>query len=53
MQPETNQKLIKQKSNSLFWIERLAVAQNPQIPQKIREKLAKDSNQLVRAVAKT
>ncbi|MCJ8280136.1 MAG: hypothetical protein MJK14_09540 [Rivularia sp. ALOHA_DT_140] len=51
IQPEANQELLQEKSNSISWIERLAVAQNPQITQDIREKLAHDSNQLVRAAA--
>lgn len=51
IQPEANQELLQEKSNSISWVERLAVAQNPQITQDIREKLAQDSNQLVKAAA--
>lgn len=51
IQSEVNQELLQKKSNSIFWLERLAVAQNAQIPQNTREKLIKDCNQLVRAVA--
>ena len=53
IQPEVSQDLLQKKSNSVFWVERLAVAQNPQIPQNIIEKLAKDCNRLVRAAAKS
>ncbi len=50
-QPEISQELLQAKSNSVFWVKRLAVVQNPQTPQSTLEKLAKDSNQLVRAAA--
>ncbi|BAY81252.1 hypothetical protein NIES267_07280 [Calothrix parasitica NIES-267] len=51
MQPEISQELLKNKSNSIFWVERLAVAKNPQASQNILENLRKDCNQLVRAAA--
>ena len=53
IQPEITQELLQQKSNSIFWMERLAVAQNPQASRNIIEKLREDSNQLVRAAAKS
>ncbi|NJL63316.1 MAG: hypothetical protein HC903_17655 [Methylacidiphilales bacterium] len=39
-------------SSSLDWRERYAVAQNPNTPQHIREKLTEDANRIVRATAK-
>jgi Leucine rich repeat variant len=51
-QPKISQELLQEKSVSIFWLERLAVAQNPHSARKILVKLAEDSNQLVRAAAK-
>ncbi|MEH1951883.1 MAG: hypothetical protein V7K77_33765 [Nostoc sp.] len=51
-QPQISQELLQEKSLSISWLERLAVAQNPQATQQILIQLAQDSNQLVRAVAK-
>ncbi|MGV0106635.1 hypothetical protein NSTCB13_05463 [Nostoc sp. DSM 114160] len=52
LQPQISQELLHEKSLSIYWLERLAVAQNPQADQKILNQLAKDGNQLVRAAAK-
>ncbi len=51
-QPQISQELLQEKSLSISWLERLAVAQNPQATQQILTQLAQDSNQLVRAAAK-
>ncbi|MEH1943278.1 MAG: hypothetical protein V7L01_24075 [Nostoc sp.] len=51
-QPQIFQELLQEKSLSISWLERLAVAQNPQATQQILTQLAQDSNQLVRAAAK-
>lgn len=51
-QPQISQELLQEKSLSIYWLERLAVAQNSQAAQKILNHLAKDGNQLVRAAAK-
>ncbi|MDZ8139196.1 MAG: hypothetical protein RM049_28595 [Nostoc sp. DedQUE04] len=51
-QPQISQELLQEKSLSISWLERLAVAQNPQAIQQILTQLAQDSNQLVRAAAK-
>ncbi|MEH2226530.1 hypothetical protein [Nostoc sp.] len=50
--PQISQELLQEKSLSISWLERLAVAQNPQATQQILTQLAQDSNQLVRAAAK-
>jgi len=52
IQPEIAQKILQNKSNSGFWVERLAVAQNPKASQNILYKLTEDCNQLVRAAAR-
>ncbi|MFN6479240.1 hypothetical protein [Nostoc sp. DedQUE07] len=52
LQPQISQELLQEKSLSIYWLERLAVAQNPQAAQKILNQLAKDGNQLVQAAAK-
>ncbi|BAY08625.1 hypothetical protein [Calothrix sp. NIES-2098] len=52
LQPEISQEFLQEKSLSIYWLERLAVAQNPQAAEKILNQLAKDGNQLVRAAAK-
>ncbi|WP_292836831.1 hypothetical protein [Nostoc sp. JL33] len=51
-QPQISQELLQEKSLSISWLERLAIAQNPQATQQILIQLAQDSNQLVRAAAK-
>ncbi len=51
-QPQISQELLQEKSLSISWLERLAVAQNPQATQQILIQLAQDSNQLVRPAAK-
>ncbi|MEH1934599.1 MAG: hypothetical protein V7L14_12940 [Nostoc sp.] len=51
-QPQISQELLQEKSLSISWLERLAIAQNPQATQQILIQLTQDSNQLVRAAAK-
>jgi hypothetical protein len=51
IQPEVNQELLQKKSNSIFWLERLAVSQNYLASKNILEKLTEDCNQVVRAAA--
>ena len=52
IQPEIAQGILQKKSNSTFWVERLAVAKNSKASQDILDKLAEDCNQLVRAAAR-
>lgn len=51
-QPQISQELLQEKSVSISWLERLAVALNPHSARDILKLLAEDSNQLVRAAAK-
>lgn len=50
--PQTPISALEALSNSLSWLERYAIAQNPNTPLTIRQKLAKDGNRVVRAAAK-
>ncbi len=43
---------LHQGSQSLLWLERYAVANNPATPVELRQQLAQDSNRIVRAAAK-
>ncbi|MEM7593543.1 MAG: hypothetical protein AAF383_18855 [Cyanobacteria bacterium P01_A01_bin.83] len=43
---------LQQKSSSLLWLERYAIAQNPNIPLELIQELANDANKIVRAAAK-
>lgn len=52
LQPQIDRELLAQKSSSVLWLERFAVAQNPQTSPETIERLAEDSNQLVRAAAR-
>ena len=51
-QPEIYQEILLEKSCSVSWLERFAVAQNPKTTTDILQNLAKDSNQIVMATAK-
>ena len=52
LQPQVSKEILESKSLSVSWRDRFAVAQNSTTPLKILNKLAIDSNQLVRAAAK-
>ena len=43
--------VLRKRAQSVSWIERYAVADNPATPQEIKQQLTQDSNQIVRAVA--
>lgn len=44
--------ILEAGANSISWIERYAVADNPNTPTEIKQQLTQDSNQIVRAVAR-
>jgi Leucine rich repeat variant len=50
--PHTNSDLLTKHFRSSSWLERYAIASNPNTPQHIREHLAQDANRIVRAAAK-
>ncbi|MEG3895206.1 MULTISPECIES: hypothetical protein [unclassified Microcoleus] len=52
MHPLTPAEALRQGSESVSWLERYAVANNPATPPEIRQLLAEDSNRIVRATAK-
>lgn len=43
--------LLAKHHESWYWLVRYAIAQNPNTPLEIRQKLAKDANIIVRTVA--
>ena len=49
--PHADPETLARHSNSISWIERCAIAQNPNTPQNILEYLATDGNRVVRAAA--
>jgi hypothetical protein len=49
--PETPNSFLRHAIASLYWIERFAVAQNPNTSRELLQILAQDMNQLVRAAA--
>jgi len=49
--PHADRETLARHSNSISWIERCAIAQNPNTPQNIIRYLAKDGNKVVRAAA--
>ena len=51
LHPLTPVEILANSANSISWIERYAVADNPATPTEIKQQLAQDSNQIVRAVA--
>jgi hypothetical protein len=50
--PQSLESILTQGANSLFWLERYAVADNPNTPLFLLEKLAEDANVVVRSVAR-
>ncbi|BAZ14226.1 hypothetical protein NIES4071_60660 [Calothrix sp. NIES-4071] len=52
MHPDTPVTFVEEASQSLFWLERYAIAVNPAAPRKLREKLAEDANRIVNAAAR-
>lgn len=52
LQPQVSQVILQEKSLSISWVERFAVAQNLNTPLETLNKLAHNSNQLVCAAAK-
>ena len=52
LQTQASQEILQQKSLSISWLERFAVAQNLNTSVGVLKKLAQDSNQLVCAAAK-
>ncbi len=52
LQGEIDQEMLVEKSRSIYWLERFAIANNPQIALERLYQLAEDSNQLVRAAAR-
>ncbi|MBD3561300.1 hypothetical protein H6S82_21005, partial [Planktothrix sp. FACHB-1355] len=53
LHPLTPVDAIGQGSQSVFWCDRYAVADNPSSPVEIRQQLARDCNRIVRATAKS
>jgi hypothetical protein len=53
MHPLTPVDSIAPHTQSLFWSDRCAIANNPSTPVEIRQQLALDSNRIVRAAAKS
>lgn len=49
---KADENALKQKAASIEWLERYAVAQNPNTPLKIVKQLTNDGNKVVRAAAK-
>ena len=52
LHPNTPVEILEKGANSTSWIERYAVADNPNTTNEIKQKLTLDSNQIVRIVAK-
>ena len=44
--------ILAENSNSIWWLERYAIAQNPKTPENNLKQLAQDGNRIVRATAK-
>ncbi|MFB2894840.1 hypothetical protein ACE1CI_18170 [Aerosakkonemataceae cyanobacterium BLCC-F50] len=53
LHPLTPVDSLQEGFQSLFWIDRYAVADNPSTPVEIRQQLAQDCNRIVRATAKS
>ena len=51
LHPLTPVEILANGANSISWVERYAVVDNPAVPTEIKQRLAQDSNQIVRAVA--
>ena len=43
--------ILEEAVDSIAWLERYAIANNPNTPTEVKQQLARDSNQIVRAVA--
>ncbi len=50
--PQVPSNLLVENSRSLIWLERFAIAQNPNTPLETLQILARDGNRIVRAAAK-
>lgn len=53
LHPLTFGEVLQQGAQSVSWLERYAVAENPATPVELRQQLAQDSNRIVRAVAQS
>ncbi|HEY9860440.1 MAG TPA: HEAT repeat domain-containing protein [Candidatus Obscuribacterales bacterium] len=51
LHPLTAVEVLQQGAQSVWWLERYAVSDNPSTPTEIRQRLALDSNRIVRAAA--
>jgi len=49
--PQISPDLLRKNSRSLSWLERYAIAQNPNTPQDILQNLRQDTNRIVKAAA--
>jgi hypothetical protein len=52
LHPSTPRETLAKNINSTSWLERYAIAQNPNTPPEIRAALSRDGNRVVRAAAK-
>jgi hypothetical protein len=52
LNPQAPMEILAKTSRSFSWLERYAIAQNPNTPMQIRQILSKDGNRVVRAAAK-
>lgn len=52
MHSKTPIPFLEKASQSLFWLQRYAIAVNPAAPRELREKLAEDANRIVKAAAR-
>ena len=52
MNPHISSKFLARDYKSWYWIERYAIAPNPNTPEKIRQYLTQDCNYIVRAAAR-
>ena len=52
LHPSTPREILEQNFHSSSWLERYAIAQNPNTPPDIRSVLTRDGNRVVRAAAK-
>ncbi|AFZ57464.1 hypothetical protein H6G54_26345 [Anabaena cylindrica FACHB-243] len=52
LHPLTAAEVLQKGAQSVSWLERYAVADNPATPTEIKQQLTEDSNQIVRAVAR-
>ncbi|PSF38115.1 hypothetical protein C7H19_06495 [Aphanothece hegewaldii CCALA 016] len=52
LHPLTPVEILQQAAQSISWVDRYAVAENPATPNTVKEQLIQDSNRFVRATAK-